>query len=230
MHTQPSFRIRASITTGWNLFTKHLEILIELYLLYFLIAVAGGLVTAAVQDNVLAYVLISMLRIVFTWFLMIGIMKAGLKIRAGERATIRDLFSGKDKLLNVILVYILLGLILTAVVVVPVILAVIAGVALHLTAVVVILATLALCALVYVSARLTQSVFIIIDTSLSPVAALKRSWKITKGSFWRLLGFLLLLCVINFGGLIALIIGLLVTIPFTMMCQIVVYKKLAENA
>lgn len=68
--------------------------------------------------------------------------------------------------------------------------------------------------------------YLVVDKGLGPIAALKRSRVITKGSRWRLfvLGFLIVL--VNLGGLLCLVVGLLVTIPLTAIASARVYDLL----
>lgn len=71
---------------------------------------------------------------------------------------------------------------------------------------------------------------LIVDKKLSPVDALKTSGKITHGYKWWLLGFGIILGLINFATIITLFIGLIVTIPVTVMATMYVYRKLSVLA
>ena len=72
--------------------------------------------------------------------------------------------------------------------------------------------------------------YLIIDKKMGPVAALKKSGQITKGVKWNLFLFGLLLAGINILGALALVIGLFVTIPTTMVATAFVYRKLLTAA
>jgi len=72
--------------------------------------------------------------------------------------------------------------------------------------------------------------FLVIDRNLGPIEAMKESRRITHGHRWKLLGFGLVLLLINLLGAIALGIGLLVTIPVTMLAFTYVYRLLAAQA
>ena len=56
--------------------------------------------------------------------------------------------------------------------------------------------------------------------------SIKRSGDLTKTVRWKLLGFGILLMLINYLGLIVLIVGLFATIPTTMLAHAWVYRKL----
>lgn len=68
--------------------------------------------------------------------------------------------------------------------------------------------------------------YLIIDKGMGPIEALKKSWQMTKGVTWEmfLLGILVLL--IDILGLLALIVGLFISIPTGMIATARVYKKL----
>lgn len=72
--------------------------------------------------------------------------------------------------------------------------------------------------------------FIVIDRALGPIDAMKESKRITSGYRWRLLGFVLLLALINLAGVIALVVGLLVTVPVTSIAFANAYRVLSDRA
>ena len=72
--------------------------------------------------------------------------------------------------------------------------------------------------------------FIVIDRELGPIEAMKESHRITRGHKWPLLGFLLLLMLVNLGGLLAFIVGLLVTIPVSSLAVTHAYRVLGGRA
>ncbi|MCL5432716.1 MAG: DUF975 family protein [Patescibacteria group bacterium] len=69
--------------------------------------------------------------------------------------------------------------------------------------------------------------YLIVDKNMGPIEALKNSGKITKGVKWNLFLFGLLLGLINIAGMLALGIGLFLTIPTTMLATAYVYRKLS---
>jgi hypothetical protein len=72
--------------------------------------------------------------------------------------------------------------------------------------------------------------YLVIDRKLGPVQALKASWRITKGHKLHLLGFIIVSGLLNLAGAIALLIGLLVTVPLTMLAAAHVYRALLRAA
>jgi hypothetical protein len=71
---------------------------------------------------------------------------------------------------------------------------------------------------------------IVIDREKGPIESMALSKQITKGHRWPLLGFILLLLLINILGVLALLIGLFVTIPVSMLAFVHAYRVLGGSA
>lgn len=71
--------------------------------------------------------------------------------------------------------------------------------------------------------------FAIVEKKMGPVDALRYSGEITKGYRWKIFGFDILLGLINVAGALALLVGLLFTIPLTMIAEGVLYRWLKDN-
>jgi len=67
---------------------------------------------------------------------------------------------------------------------------------------------------------------LIVDRGVGPFRALDGSGAITAGARWELLAFIILLTLINFVGVLCLVVGLLVTIPVTTLALAYVYRTL----
>ncbi|OGG53371.1 hypothetical protein A2851_00125 [Candidatus Kaiserbacteria bacterium RIFCSPHIGHO2_01_FULL_53_29] len=72
--------------------------------------------------------------------------------------------------------------------------------------------------------------YFVVDRSLGPINAMKESARITKGHRWQLLGFLGLILLLNILGLLAFIVGLLVTVPVTFLAVAHAYRTLSKMA
>lgn len=70
---------------------------------------------------------------------------------------------------------------------------------------------------------------LIIDKKLDVTEAIRTSGEITKGHKGWLFGFGIVLGLINIAGALLLIVGLLVTIPITVMAYIYVYRQLSSG-
>jgi len=74
------------------------------------------------------------------------------------------------------------------------------------------------------------SSYLIVDKKKGPIEAMKESWRITNGHKWQLLLFVLAIVGINILGLLALVIGLLVTIPVSALAMVHMYRFLEHKA
>jgi hypothetical protein len=70
--------------------------------------------------------------------------------------------------------------------------------------------------------------YLVIDRGLGPIEAMKESWRVTKGHKWQLFFLFLALIGLNILGAIALIIGLLVTVPISMLAAAHAYRTLTS--
>ena len=78
--------------------------------------------------------------------------------------------------------------------------------------------------------RKTTTTFLVVDRKLDPVEALRESSRLTQGVKGQLLVFALLIAAVNLVGAIALLVGLLVTIPTTVIAAAYVLRRLQSRA
>ena len=76
------------------------------------------------------------------------------------------------------------------------------------------------------SIKLQYSEYLIVDKQLDAVSSIKKSWEMTKGIKWNLFLFAILLGLINVLGILAFLVGLLITVPLTFVANAYVYRKL----
>lgn len=72
--------------------------------------------------------------------------------------------------------------------------------------------------------------YLVVERKLWPIEAMKESARITKGNRWKLFLLLLAIIGINIVGFLALIVGLLVTIPVSMLALAHAYRMLEHKA
>jgi uncharacterized membrane protein len=83
---------------------------------------------------------------------------------------------------------------------------------------------------VIAAVRLQFAPYLVIDRGLGPIEALKESTRITKGHSWQLLALMGLILLINLLGVLALLVGLLVTIPLSYLAIAHAYRTLEHSA
>ena len=69
---------------------------------------------------------------------------------------------------------------------------------------------------------------LVIDKGLPPIEALRESARLTKGKRWKLLGFAVCMILLNILGAIALGVGLLVSMPISMLATMRAYRALSK--
>ena len=148
----------------------------------------------------------TLIAIIVAVFASISVITASLTIVDGGIPSFKGLFS-KYSNYKIFLNYIIASIAMGAAVLVGLILFVIPG--------------------IYLAIRLQFYKFLIVDKGdISPINALKESWKMTEGHTWNLFLFLVLVALLNIVGAILLGIGLFVTIPITLLSYAMLYRKL----
>lgn len=70
--------------------------------------------------------------------------------------------------------------------------------------------------------------FLIIDKELNPLEALSESWMMTRGQSWHLVKVFFAIIGLNLLGVLALGVGLFITVPMTFFAYALIYSKLAK--
>lgn len=81
---------------------------------------------------------------------------------------------------------------------------------------------------IYIALRYQFFNYSLIDKQGDIVSSFKRSAEITEGHKWHLFRFVLALIGVNLLGLLALGVGIFVTIPLSMLAVVYVYRKLSS--
>jgi uncharacterized membrane protein len=74
---------------------------------------------------------------------------------------------------------------------------------------------------------LSMSVYLVLDRGMEPVPAMKESWRMTKGNRFKIFLMCLVVIGVNLLGILALVIGLIVSIPVTTLAMVHVYRALS---
>jgi hypothetical protein len=169
---------------------------------------------------------------ILNFWLNVGQDLALLRLARGEREVWGDLFGGWPWLSSSILAALLVVGAMTLAGFVVMAWLPVAGILLGLWNPAVILVAmfgmvLGLAVAGMVGLRLSQFQYLIIDESLGPVEALRRSWELTQGRVGMLVVIFLFIVAINLAGILMLIVGVLFTLPFTNLLLTVTYLSLS---
>jgi|GEM_PF-3218372 len=93
-----------------------------------------------------------------------------------------------------------------------------------------VLVLLLIFALIYLGTRFMFSTYYVVDQKLGPIESVRASWHSTHSFVWKLIGLMFVLSLINFVGMLAFFIGLLVTIPITLVATAYAYRQISQTA
>jgi len=136
----------------------------------------------------------------------LGITKIGLKVYAGEKFEVSELFESYRLFLN----YLLASILYFLAVAVGFLLLIVPGIILII--------------------RMGLYTYLIVDKQMGALDALKESMRLTKGSAFDLFLFWFILLGVLLLGLLALIVGIIVAVPITLLAYVFIYRYLeAKN-
>lgn len=196
-----NFIKREAIDFGFETAKKNLFFFITLFVTVVITYAVVGLVQVALGKSAIMLLIGSLLRLVVGVIVSMGLIKIALEFIDKKKTKLSDVFYTKS-ILNYFLVSVVRGLI----VVIGFILLIVPG--------------------IIFAIKLQFAPYLVVDKDKGVVEALNQSWEMTKGVKWNLFLFWLLLALINIVGFLCLIVGLLVTVPLSMVATAYVYRKL----
>jgi uncharacterized membrane protein len=206
---QRNFSIEHAIGVGWNTFKANWALLIGLAVAVLIIGNLpqglGNVAQRGSQPGVFQF-LMGLLSVALQAVLTLGVTYIALRLVSGQSAEFGDLFARVSLALNYLITSFLFGIIVA----VGLLLLIVPGI---------------ICA-----AKLSFFPYFVVDDGAGPIDALQRSWSLTNGITLKVLLFGLVLLLINFVGLLALGIGVLVTYPVSYLAHAHVYRQLREQA
>ena len=187
---------------AWGVITRHPG-LIGVTTLYAIVSIALSIITELPEHTGIRFALMG-LSYLIQFALMLGVVRAVLRAAEGVSPRLADLLEGYPFLLPALGAYVLSGL------------SVLAGfVALILPG-------------IYIAVRLQFVLFAVVEGH-SALEALQKSWEITRGHVLWLLGFGLVGVLLNLLGVLALFVGMVITFPWTLTAQALLFRDLARQ-
>jgi uncharacterized membrane protein len=203
-----TFSIGECISFGWKTFQKRpwLLILVPIVVLAasFVVGIATGLIAAATKPAVGA-VIHFIASLVVNILAAVGTIALYLKVHdAPESAELKDLWH-PELFLNYLLTSILVGI----GIILGFILLIVPGIILSLV--------------------FGFALYLVIDRKLGPIEAMKESARLTRGNRWNLFTLIIAILLINLVGLLALVVGLFVSVPISALAMVHAYRTLQKN-
>jgi len=195
--------IKEAIEFGWITTKNNLAFFIGLLIVWKLLVWVPHIVMLIVMDiNPIMGWILFFADLALTLLLTMGLVKISLNFCDNKKGEFSDLLSQYRLLPKFLLAFILFLLIIS----VGFILLIIPG--------------------IFLIIKLWFWDYFIIDKKMGPIEALKKSWNITNGHMLRLFLFFAIMIGINILGAFALLVGLFITFPVTMVATAFVYRKL----
>jgi uncharacterized membrane protein len=191
------YNVKEAVSFGWTKLESNFGFLFILLAVSILINIPLGIIDCFVSES-----LANILGIIISTIISIGFIKIALMLHDNEKGSISDLFSHYPLFFKSFFGSILYTLIVLA----GLILFIIPG--------------------IIWAIKFSFYQYFIVDQECGSLEALKRSAAITDGYKWQLFQLGLLLVVINLIGMLCLFVGLLATIPLSMIAMAYTYRKL----
>jgi uncharacterized membrane protein len=236
--TNRTIDLQAAIKTGWQVATQNLFFFIAILLGLFLVNLGENFVQEYLLGhssltNIICYVVIFIAFYFFNLLIGLGFVKISLDFARNKKPKFSDLFSNLNLIGKYFVIALLVGIITIAPIIIP-------GIALGITFIFPASTTLnivrviigaigvaGVIATIYLALRFMFVSYILVDKNCGIVESLKLSGQITKGVKWQLILMGLALLGISLLGVLALVVGLFVAIPITMIATAAVYLQLA---
>lgn len=198
-----TFSKKEAIKQGYEAVKKNFFFILKILVVLAFTYTVPNSIQQSVADNGNLFIVLGILIWIFNMIINMGLIQISIKFAQKEKVVLRDLFYTKS-IFTFVITSFLTGIIVFA----GFILLIIPG--------------------IYFAIRLQFSTYLVVDKKLGIMDSIKTSWRITKGHTWNLFLFGLLLFLLNILGIVALVIGLIVTLPTTGIATAYVYKKLSQ--
>ena len=199
------FSIEEAFEFAWEVTKQNVALFIGLLVAAVIIDTIPVALAAQLQEkhHLLAPVF-SIIGWVLQTIITMGLIKIAIQFADGQKGGFSDLFSCA----SLFIPYILGSFLYALIVLVGLVLLIVPG--------------------IIWAIRYQFFVYFIIDKKCKVFEAFQKSSEVTYGAKWRLFIFSILLTMLNFFGMIPLFMGLLVTIPITLVAVASVYRRLAS--
>jgi hypothetical protein len=221
------FSIEESVRFGWAKMRTHSTLVFKSLLTIFAIQIAQDIVVRVLAGTLEGAVAGAAL-VVLSVVLGIGFTRMTFKIVKGEHTEFADLIPP----MNIWMAYLAASILAALVSVVPLLVAFVICLAGYaylpgMAAIIlcVVVAVMGFIVAAYLALRYSFVRFAILEHT-NIIESLRVSARVTSGKKWWLLGFFIVIGLLNILGAVLFLVGLLVTVPVTMFAYAHVYQKL----
>lgn len=233
-----SFSISEVLKSSWGAFKKNWQSFYVVFLVLILVSIVPSFLSSLFSKNLPALsILVSLVSWVLSVVTGLGIIKVALDVADGKKAEVSELFFAMKNLALVgkyLLTSLLFGLIFVGATL-PIALAAFIGAILKLdsqigTTLLVLVGAVVLVGAIFVSIRMQFWMYVLVEKRIWGMEVLKVSWAMTRGMVLNLILFSLVLALVNIVGAVLLLVGLLVTVPVSMLAMATVYRRMSSSS
>ncbi len=223
--TKSKFYIAEAFKFGWHTVIKNLGLFIPAAIIILFVKIIYALTSQHMQKGMI-FLVFFIIFLIVSVALQLGIIKICLGESRERKMRLADLFSclTTRKLLHGIVGSIIYQLIVIAGCLIALAFANI----LHLPFLTILAGILLIFPGIYFAIKYKFFIYFILDKSNNAGESLKASAIITRNHMWKLFLFYILIFIINIIGVLVIGVGLLVTLPLSMLAEAHVYRKLSE--
>lgn len=222
-----TFSIVESLRFGWDTLKAHSALVFKVVLTILALEVAYQIVRRVLVGTAIGF-LAEIVLIIALVVAGIGATVISLKLARHQEARFGDIIPPVELMFRYIFANLLAALITVA----PVIVGGIAVIAIGPSPLAfipdVLIGIAMISGMVYFMIRYSMVRFAVLDGK-GITGSIRASAEITRGSRWHLLGFIVVMLLLNILGAILLLVGLLISMPVTMLAYAHVYTRLSER-
>ncbi len=202
---EQGFIISDSFKTAWSVFKKEWITVYAVELLPMAVVFIYNIFMGTTEEGSALSVVWMLAYMVIQFIVSMGLIKAYLEIIRGKKVSMETFSSVAPKILKYIAAQFLMILIVLG----GFLLFIIPG--------------------IIFSIKFMFTPYLVIDKDMGPIEALKASAKMTDGVKWDLIGFMSAVVVLMYSGALALLVGLIITIPVGTLAYVVLYERLLKR-
>ncbi|GIK84307.1 MAG: hypothetical protein BroJett025_09290 [Patescibacteria group bacterium] len=199
------FIISDSFRSAWEIFKKEWIVVYAVQLLPIVVAIVYNMLISETNENSAFAMIWGLAYLVIQFIVSMGVIKAYVELIRGKKVTMDMITSVAPKAINFIVAQILMMLIIFG----GFLLFIIPG--------------------IIFSIKFMFTPYLIVDKGMGPIEALKASAKMTDGVKWDIFGFMAATVVLMYSGILALFVGLIVTIPIGTLAYVILYDRLLKR-
>jgi len=203
-----AFSVKEAILFGWTTLRSNVFLLIGIVLAAWIIPSIPNYISDLANLVGLTATILSIIGLILGAIIEIGLIKITLKFVDGQKPKLSEVLA-YYKNYRLIFNYIIAAFLFMIVVGIGLVLLIIPG--------------------IYLALKYQFFPYFIVEKNAGPLEAASNSGKITEGVKMRLLLFAIVLILLNFVGALIVLVGLLITVPITIIAHAYVFRKLSSK-